>query len=109
MRTCTSDTTVLDLFDFLCVSLNLINSVLPVLFALAVLAFFWGLVTYVYNLGGEKADDAQKKGRSLMIWAIIAFVIMLSVFGIIKVVQQTFGFENSPVVKPPEILKSKQP
>lgn len=86
---------VQDLGEFLCVILQLVNTALPVLVGLAVLVFFWGLALYIFSLGGEGGDEKkQKQGRHLMIWGIIAFFIMLSLFGIIKIAQQTFGFAD---------------
>lgn len=83
-----------NLGDFLCVILQLVNTALPVLVGLAVLVFFWGLVQYVFSLGGEGDEKKQKSGRTLMVWGIIAFFVMLSLFGIIRIAQQTFRFEN---------------
>lgn len=85
---------VQDLGEFLCVILQLVNTALPVLVGLAVLVFFWGLVQYVFSLGSEGDEKKQKQGRTLMIWGIIAFFVMLSLFGIIEIARQTFGFAD---------------
>lgn len=86
--------TVQNLGDFLCTILALVNTALPVLVGLAVLVFFWGLVLYIFSIGGEGDDKKQKQGRNLMIWGIIAFFVMLSLFGIIRIAQTTFNFQN---------------
>lgn len=99
--------TVTNLTDFLCVVLSLINQALPVLFAMAVLAFFWGLMLYVFSLGGEGDEKKQKQGRSLMVWSFVAFVVMLSVFGLIAIIQNTFDLRNGAPLTPPEILKNR--
>lgn len=88
------------LADFLCVILGLVNFALPVLVGLAVLVFFWGLVQYIFSLGGEGDEKRQKSGRTLMIWGIIAFFVMLSLFGIIRIAQQTFNFQNPATQQP---------
>ena len=59
---------------------NLINSIIPVLIGLAVVFFFWGLVTYIRASGDEKK---REEGKSQMIWGIVAIAIMVSLFGLI--------------------------
>lgn len=102
---CSGDGTVTNLTDLFCVLLGLINQALPILFALAVLAFFWGLVQYVFALGGEGDEKKQKQGKNLIIWGLIAFFIMLSVFGLISIIQESFGFKANSALTPPTILK----
>ena len=65
----------------------------PLLIGLAVVVFFWGLVKYL-NAGMGDAKNI-KEARDLMIWGIIAITVMVSVWGIVKVVQTTFLGETS--------------
>ena len=61
------------------------------IFSLAVAAFVWGVVQYVIN----SDDEAKKsKGRDFMIWGIIGLTVMVSVWGLVKVVSSTFGIQN---------------
>lgn len=74
------------------------GSVIPLIFALAVVMFIWGVVQYVIN-----SDDETKKsqGRQFMIWGIIALTVMVSVWGLVKILGATFGIEYAiPQVKP---------
>lgn len=76
------------------------NSVIPFIFALAVLMFLWGAVNFLIL----HADDEEKRaqGRMFMIWGIIALVVMISVWGLVKIVGSTFGVETNflPQVQP---------
>ena len=65
---------------------GIVNALLPVIFALAILAFFWGIFLYVFSTGEEK----KVEGKHIMLWAVIAIAIMASLFGIIQVLQVTF-------------------
>ncbi|MFZ2072164.1 MAG: hypothetical protein WA101_01605 [Minisyncoccia bacterium] len=68
------------------------SSVVPLIFALAIASFIWGVVQYVIN----NDDEAKKaKGRSFMIWGIIALTVMVSVWGLVKILGTTFGLENA--------------
>ena len=61
--------------------------------------FVWGVVQYVIN-----ADEESKKskGKQFMIWGIIALTVMVSVWGLVKIVGDTFGIDSTfiPEVKP---------
>jgi len=76
---------------------DLINQATPIVVALALLAFFWGLVTYIFQSGDA---EKRKKGLSIMIWGIIALFIMLSVFGIINALQDTLDVGSGTVTTP---------
>ncbi|HVU80307.1 MAG TPA: hypothetical protein VHD37_03005 [Candidatus Paceibacterota bacterium] len=76
-----------------------LNLLIPVLIAAALVAFFWGLVTYVWGAGGEGAA----KGKSVMIAGLLALFVMVSVWGIIKIAQNTFGVGNSAAPQYPQV------
>ncbi|MFA6519795.1 MAG: hypothetical protein WCT41_03185 [Candidatus Paceibacterota bacterium] len=70
--------------------LYLINNVLvPVLFAIAFIVFLYGIAkAYIFS-GGDPAKVSE--GHKLLLWGIIAFVVMISVWGLVNVVANTFG------------------
>ena len=68
------------------------SSAIPLIIALAVAMFIWGIVQYVIN-GDEEAKKA--KGKQFMIWGIIGLVVMFGVWGIVKIVGTTFGIQNA--------------
>lgn len=70
---------------------NLIATATPIVVAFALLGFFWGLAIYIFNAGDEKK---KSQGRNIMIWGVLALFVMLSVFGIIGVLQTTLGVQN---------------
>ncbi|MES2135014.1 MAG: hypothetical protein V4449_02110 [Patescibacteria group bacterium] len=81
----------------------LITQATPIVVALALLAFFWGLVTYIF---GSSNDDKRKKGIHIMIWGIIALFVMLSVFGIIRALQSTLELDTSGSINIPKVNTS---
>ena len=86
--------------DLLCYLTRIINdSVIPLVFAIAVVIFVWGVVHYVIN----SSEEAKKeKGRQFMLWGIIALAVMVSVWGLVGILTATFGIDGSvlPQVKP---------
>jgi uncharacterized membrane protein YidH (DUF202 family) len=71
---------------------NIISFLIPLLLALAVLVFFWGLVKYIMNASDEAAKES---GKTLMIWGMIALFVMVAFWGIIGYVQSSFGISGS--------------
>ncbi len=59
----------------------LATRLVPFLIGLAVLAFFWFLIEFIWK--GRDDKDAQTKARSGMGWSILALFIMVSIWGII--------------------------
>lgn len=73
--------------------LTFINSLLiPAIFTIAFLVFIWG-VFQAFILGGHDSEK-REAGKQLVIWSIIGFVVMLSVWGIVNLVASSLGFQG---------------
>lgn len=70
--------------------LFIINSVLvPVLFAVAFIVFLYGIVLkYIFSHGDP---TKVSEGHKILLWGLLAFVIMISLWGLVNVVANTFG------------------
>ncbi len=79
---------------------DLINTATPIVVALALLAFFWGLAMYIWGDKGE--EGAGGNGRNLMIWGIIGLFVMVSVWGLVNVLATTFSIDqgSGPLLPP---------
>jgi hypothetical protein len=73
--------------------LYIINSVLvPVLFAVAFFVFLYGIAkAYIFSGGSE---EERAKGHKLVLWGVIAFAVMISIWGLVNVVANTFGLSG---------------
>lgn len=70
--------------------IGVINTiVVPLLFAFAFVAFVWGVVNYFFLHGGE--DTKRAEGRQFAFWGIIGMVVLLSVWGLVRLVLSTLG------------------
>jgi len=102
-----------DLFNY--ITCLIAKSVIPLIFSLAIAMFLWGVVMYVIN-SNEEAKKA--KGKMFMIWGIIALTVMVSVWGLVAILGNTFKIDTgfipqvkggnsstttTPVMGPPEI------
>lgn len=70
----------------------IINPLIVLLFALAMVYFIYGLVRYLLSPDNE---EVRKSSKEHMLWGIIGMFIMVSVFGILSIIMNTFGIENS--------------
>jgi predicted PurR-regulated permease PerM len=81
------------------------NAVVPVLLAVAILIFLWNITRY-FIIGGAN-EESQEKARSLAIWGILAFVIIIAVWGIVNIVTETFGISGGSDPIPPDYMREK--
>jgi zinc transporter ZupT len=73
--------------------LGLIDSVvIPVIFAVAFLVFIWGV--YRYFIAGAAQEEKRDEGKKFVLWGIIGFVVMISVWGIVNLLVTTLGFNS---------------
>ena len=66
----------------------LVKPVMRFLFILATVSFIWGIIQYFLNAENE---EKRKKGKQFMLWGIIALFVMVSVWGLVGVLSNTFG------------------
>ena len=74
----------------------IVDPAILIVFAAGFFLFVWGLVQFLWNLN-EGGDN--KEGKQHMIWGIVGMLIMISVYGIITLLDNTFGlgvFSGSP-------------
>ncbi len=73
------------------VATQIINPIIYLLFAVALVYFLFGVFQFIANAEDE---EARTTGRNHMIWGIIGFVIMLGVFGIMNIILNTFNIKG---------------
>ena len=70
---------------------GLIQGLIPIVIGLAVLVFLWGVLQYVI-----RTDDGGKEtGRTFMLWGIIALFVMVSVWGLVNILDETLSLDNA--------------
>lgn len=70
----------------------LLQRAVPIIVAIAIVVFLFGVLRFVFNAGN---DEKRTEGRKFMIYAIIGIVVMVSVWGLVYFVQNTFGLSNN--------------
>lgn len=67
----------------------IINPLIRLLFAVALVVFLWGIIEYIKGAG---SSDSREQGTRHIIWGLVGLFIMVSVYGIITLFKNTvFG------------------
>lgn len=69
------------------------NIAVPLVFAMAFIVFIWGVFTYFIR----GAADAEKRqtGTHFMLYGIIGFFVMISVWGLVHILTGTIHFNSA--------------
>ena len=71
---------------------SILNTIIPILIVLGVVYFVWGVISYMIS-----ADEEQKeKGRDKIIYGIIGLVVIVGMWGLVRIVTSTFNLNNNP-------------
>ena len=73
--------------DFIADIVGLINVAIPVLITGAIVFYFWNIVSNVFN---KDSREAQQKIREIIPWGLLGLFVLLSIWGILNILQNTF-------------------
>lgn len=62
----------------------------PLVFAVAFIVFLWGVFNFF--IAGGADEEKREKGKQFMVWGLIGFFVMVSIWGIVNLMVNTFGF-----------------
>jgi len=87
------------LITIICRVNQIIGTIVPVLIALGVVYFIWGVISYV--IGTD--EETKKTAREKIIYGIIGLAVIVAVWGLVGVLTRTFGVDNPTRVNPPVV------
>ncbi len=73
-------------------SLSILNTVITIVFVLAILVFGWGVVKYVSSAGNP---EKEKEARSFLWWGVIGIFVLASIFGLVKFIGSATGIDQN--------------
>lgn len=83
------------LLDTLALANTFLNALIGLFITLAIVIFFWGTIKYIMSAGEQKAEGLQ-----IMMYGVIAIFVMVSIWGIIRLLQSTFKVTSSDPIIP---------
>ncbi len=69
----------------------LLDQLVVFLIALAVVWFIWNVIKYTMS----EEEDGKEKARKQMIYGIVAIAVIISVWGLVAILQNIFGVSSS--------------
>ena len=67
---------------------GLVSSTIPILIGIGIVVFLYGVIKYVL---AEGDPSKRSEARGFMIWGIVGLFVMVSVWGLVGLLQSTFG------------------
>jgi len=64
---------------------KILSAIVPLIASLAVIYFLWSTAQYILKEG-----DAKNEARSHMIWGIVILFVMVSIWGLVAILTNTF-------------------
>ena len=71
---------------------SFLNAIIPILISLAFVYLLWGIVKFV-----TAGDDPVKRasGRAAILWGIVALFVMVSIWGLVNILSNTFSLSQT--------------
>lgn len=79
------------------VLLPLLQLALPLVLAFALFGFLWGGMLLIWNAGNEKR---RAQGKHVLFWGVIGLFCAFSLYGLVALLQGTFGFTTGTLTVP---------
>src|SRR3989344_7891740 len=76
--------------DLVTMILGFIAYLIPLLIAIGLLVFLWGMAKFILH---AEEEEKREEGKQLMMWGAIGLFVMVSFWGLINILTGTFGFE----------------
>jgi len=84
--------------SILCNIASVLNTIIPILIVLGVVYFVWGVITYMIG----QDEEAKATGKNRIIYGIIGLVVIVAMWGLVRVVTNSFGLsQDTDVVHTP--------
>ena len=91
IRGCVSGAPVRDITSFICKIGDILNTIVPILIALGVIIFIYGVLIYVI----ASDEEAKSAGRDKIIFGIIGLAVIIGLWGLVRILTNTFGVDNA--------------
>lgn len=69
----------------------IINPLIVLLFALALVLFLWGLAQFLLN---PEDSSGRENAKRKIVWGVIGLFIMVSAYGILNIFLRTLGIDT---------------
>jgi hypothetical protein len=68
------------------------NILIPFILGIGFLVFVWGM--FRFFIAGGANDEEKEKGKSLMVWATLGFVLIIVFWGVVNLLATSTGLDR---------------
>lgn len=86
------------LWNLFYIVMGILDKVVILLISLAVIFFLYGIVKFIKSADEE---EGRKNGKNIMLYGVIGLFVMVSVWGIVNILINTFELDTFPFVDVP--------
>lgn len=79
---------------------NIVDFAIPVIFAVGLVVFLWGLLKFLRAAADE---NAAEDGKRLIIWGVVIMFVMISVWGLTAIITQLIGIDAGKTPTLPQV------
>ncbi|MCR4284187.1 MAG: pilin [Parcubacteria group bacterium] len=79
---------------------SIINLVIPLLIAIALVVFIVGVIKYI-TAGAD--EEKRKEARNTIIYGVIGLFAIVAVWGLVGVIASTFGIDTGGTIDIPQL------
>jgi hypothetical protein len=79
---------------------DVMGMLIPMALSAALIAFFWGLAKFIYQSGNA---EKRAEGMSIMVSGVAALFVMVSIWGLVALLQRSLGVSSVTKVPAPTI------
>jgi hypothetical protein len=88
--------------------LGLTNTlIIPFILGIGFLVFVWGM--FQFFIVGAANDEAKEKGKSLIVYATLGFVLVIIFWGVVNLIAQSTGLGTGDIANPVGVVPNAVP
>ncbi len=95
-----------DLKYLVSLALGYFNIAISFIISLGILMFIWNV--YKYFIAGSDNSESKKEAGLYVMWSVIGFFVILSIWGLVNILLKTFKLDNNVPATPFGIFTNSQ-
>ncbi len=76
---------------------GMVEAIVPLLITIALVVFIWGIIQYI-TAGAD--EEKRSAARSVILYGVIGLFAIVSVWGLVAIIQNTFGVTDTSTIVP---------
>jgi len=76
---------------------DIVSLIVPLLITIALVVFIWGIIQYI-TAGAD--EEKRSAARSVILYGVIGLFAIVSVWGLVAIIQTTFGVNDTGTITP---------